>query len=162
MPIVLNGSTNVISGVAVGGLPDGIVDTDMLAANAVATAKIADDAVTDAKENLSGSLKAWINYDGYGNSIRASYNISSVTDNGTGDYTFFIDTDFSDVNYCWTGTATTATGTETTLRNIGFSTASSSTSDNAHLVGSTRVSVATQNSAANLHDARQVMVQWVR
>ena len=162
MPIVLNGSTNVISGVAVGGLPDGIVDTDMLAANAVATAKIADDAITDAKENLSGSLKAWINYDGYGNSIRASYNISSVTDNGTGDYTFFIDTDFSDVNYCWTGTATTATGTETTLRNIGFSTASSSTSDNAHLVGSTRVSVATQNSAANLHDARQVMVQWVR
>ena len=35
MAIVINGSTNVISGVAVGGLPDGIVDTDMLAANAV-------------------------------------------------------------------------------------------------------------------------------
>ena len=39
MPIVLNGSTNVISGLAVGGLPDGIVDTDMLAANAVTAAK---------------------------------------------------------------------------------------------------------------------------
>tara|TARA_R100000231_G_scaffold5839_1_gene8907 strand:+ start:1238 stop:1642 length:405 start_codon:yes stop_codon:yes gene_type:complete len=113
-------------------------------------------------EIRSGILRAWINYDGYGASIRASYNISSVTDNGTGDYTFFIDTDFSDVNYCWTGTATTATGTETTLRNIAFSTASSGTSNAAHVVGSTRVSVATQNSAANLHDARQVMVQWVR
>ena len=40
MAIVINGSTNVISGVAVGGLPDGIVDTDMLAANAVTSAKI--------------------------------------------------------------------------------------------------------------------------
>ena len=39
MAIVINGSTNVISGVAVGGLPDGIVDTDMLAANAVTAAK---------------------------------------------------------------------------------------------------------------------------
>tara|TARA_R100000329_G_scaffold150256_1_gene142686 strand:+ start:159 stop:782 length:624 start_codon:yes stop_codon:yes gene_type:complete len=39
MPIVLNGTTGVISGVPVGGLPDGIVDTDMLAANAVTAAK---------------------------------------------------------------------------------------------------------------------------
>jgi len=39
MAISINGSTNVISGVAVGGLPDGIVDTDMLAANAVTSAK---------------------------------------------------------------------------------------------------------------------------
>jgi len=118
-------------------------------------------------QNTSGTeigkfIKAWINYDGYGNSIRASFNISSVTDNGTGDYTFIIDNDFEDVNYCWVGTATTATGTETTLRNIAFSTASSSTSNNAHLATQTRVSVATQNSGANLHDARQVMVQWIR
>ncbi len=39
MAISINGSTNVISGVAVGGLPDGIVDTDMLAANAVTAVK---------------------------------------------------------------------------------------------------------------------------
>ena len=39
MAIVINGSTNVIGGVAVGGLPDGIVDTDMLANNAVTAAK---------------------------------------------------------------------------------------------------------------------------
>jgi hypothetical protein len=39
MAITINGSTNTISGVAVGGLPDGIVDTDMLAANAVTVAK---------------------------------------------------------------------------------------------------------------------------
>tara|TARA_Y100000593_G_scaffold21315_1_gene42768 strand:+ start:68 stop:721 length:654 start_codon:yes stop_codon:yes gene_type:complete len=42
MAITLNGTTNTISGLAVGGLPDGIVDTDMLAANAVVTGKITD------------------------------------------------------------------------------------------------------------------------
>jgi len=41
MPISINGSTNVITGVAVGGLPDGIVDADMLASNAVTSGKLA-------------------------------------------------------------------------------------------------------------------------
>ena len=38
MPIAINGS-GTLTGVSVGGLPDGIVDTDMLAANAVTAAK---------------------------------------------------------------------------------------------------------------------------
>tara|TARA_B100000282_G_scaffold220125_1_gene163410 strand:+ start:537 stop:1133 length:597 start_codon:yes stop_codon:yes gene_type:complete len=38
MPIVINGN-GTISGVSVGGLPDGIVDTDMIAAGAVTSAK---------------------------------------------------------------------------------------------------------------------------
>ena len=38
MPIVINGS-GTVTGISVGGLPDGIVDTDMLAANAVTSAK---------------------------------------------------------------------------------------------------------------------------
>ena len=40
MALTLNGSANTIAGVAVGGLPDGIVDTDMLATDAVTAAKI--------------------------------------------------------------------------------------------------------------------------
>ncbi len=39
MAITINGSSNTITGLAVGGLPDGIVDTDMLAANAVTVGK---------------------------------------------------------------------------------------------------------------------------
>jgi len=39
MPIVFNESAGTISGISVGGLPDGIVDTDMLANNAVTAAK---------------------------------------------------------------------------------------------------------------------------
>ena len=45
MAITINGN-GTVTGVSVGGLPDGIVDTDMLAATAVSTAKIADDAIT--------------------------------------------------------------------------------------------------------------------
>ena len=39
MPITLNGS-GTLTGISVGGLPDGIVDTDMLAAKAATTSKI--------------------------------------------------------------------------------------------------------------------------
>ena len=49
MAIAINGSTNVITGVGVGGLPDGIVDADMLASDAVIAAKIDDGAITAAK-----------------------------------------------------------------------------------------------------------------
>ena len=40
MPVTINGN-GTITGVSVGGLPDGIVDTDMLAENAVSSAKLA-------------------------------------------------------------------------------------------------------------------------
>ena len=114
-----------------------------------------------ASEIRSGIIRAWINYDGYNNSIRASFNISSVTDNGTGDYTFFIDNDFADVNYCWNGTATTATGTESTVRCMGFSSQSSSATANAHLADRTRVSTVSPSNN-NLIDTRQNMIQWIR
>jgi len=39
MALTFNGSNNTIAGVAVGGLPDGIVDEDMLAATAVSPLK---------------------------------------------------------------------------------------------------------------------------
>ena len=38
MPIAINGS-GTVTGVSVGGLPDGIVDTDMIAAGAVTAPK---------------------------------------------------------------------------------------------------------------------------
>jgi len=55
MTIQINGN-GTITGISVGGLPDGIVDTDMIAANAVATAKIADGAVTSTKSTGLGGL----------------------------------------------------------------------------------------------------------
>tara|TARA_R100000773_G_scaffold25582_2_gene22314 strand:+ start:382 stop:990 length:609 start_codon:yes stop_codon:yes gene_type:complete len=48
MPITINGD-GTLTGVAVGGLPDGIVDADMIAANAVSANKIQDNIITNAK-----------------------------------------------------------------------------------------------------------------
>ena len=45
MPVTINGNGN-IAGVSVGGLPDGSVDADTLAANAVTSAKVASAAIT--------------------------------------------------------------------------------------------------------------------
>lgn len=52
----------------------------------------------------SGSAKAWVNFDGTGSSstnqtIRASFNVSSVYKNGTGDYTVNFTNAFADANY---------------------------------------------------------------
>ena len=43
---------------------------------------------------------AWVNFNGTGTvAIRSSYNVSSITDNGTGDYTINFATALSDANY---------------------------------------------------------------
>ena len=53
---------------------------------------------------ISGSAKAWVNFNGTGTvAIRASFNVSSITDNGTGDYTVNFATAMVDANYCFQG-----------------------------------------------------------
>lgn len=48
-----------------------------------------------------GIAKAWVNFNGTGTvAIRASYNVSSITDNGTGNYTVNLTTAMSSSNYC--------------------------------------------------------------
>ena len=50
--------------------------------------------------NNTRVAKAWVNFNGAGTvAIRASYNISSVTDNGTGNYTINFSTAMVDANY---------------------------------------------------------------
>lgn len=49
---------------------------------------------------VDGSAKAWVNFNGTGTvAIRASFNVSSITDNGTGLYTVNFTTAMSDANY---------------------------------------------------------------
>ncbi len=48
--------------------------------------------------------RAWVNFNGTGTvAIRASGNVSSITDNGTGDYTVNFTTAMPDANYSFTG-----------------------------------------------------------
>ncbi len=50
--------------------------------------------------------RAWVNFNGTGTvAIRASGNVSSITDNGTGDYTVNFSTALSDANYSLGGMA---------------------------------------------------------
>ena len=91
MAIQINGN-GTITGISVGGLPDGIVDTDMIAANAVATAKIADSAVTSAKAT------------GIGISMYDEWRRSS---NGSGTGTITNDWERVDTNFSKIGTGMT-------------------------------------------------------
>ena len=48
----------------------------------------------------NGAAKAWVNFNGTGTvAIRSSFNVSSITDNGTGDYTVNFTTALVDANY---------------------------------------------------------------
>lgn len=54
---------------------------------------------SDGTENYK--CRAWVNFNGTGTvAIRASGNVSSITDNGTGDYTVNFTTAMPDANYC--------------------------------------------------------------
>ena len=60
-------------------------------------------------DNAQGA-KAWVNFNGTGTvAIRASYNVSSITDNGTGDYTVNFSTAMADANYAYSLSLTYST-----------------------------------------------------
>lgn len=53
------------------------------------------------------AVKAWVNFNGTGTvAIRASFNVSSITDNGVGDYTVNITNALADANFAVAGFAT--------------------------------------------------------
>jgi len=65
-------------------------------------------------QNTSGTekgqlAKAWVNFDGTSGgtnkTIRDNFNVSTVTDNGTGDYTINFTNAFANANYVLTGSS---------------------------------------------------------
>lgn len=53
------------------------------------------------------TAKAWVNFNGTGTlAIRAAGNVSSVTDNGTGDYTANFTNAMTDANFCVSASCT--------------------------------------------------------
>jgi len=74
-----------------------------------------------------GVAKAWVNFDGSTGTRRASYNVTSVTRNGTGDYTINFTTAMPDTNFATL--ITTGTNSDNpTIMNIQGVTGSSTTS----------------------------------
>jgi hypothetical protein len=70
-------------------------------AGKIVASTINDDTGVLATQNgMTGIAKAWVNFDGTGTvAIRDSFNVSSITDNGTGDYTVNFTTVMPNANY---------------------------------------------------------------
>ena len=67
------------------------------------------------QNGMTGIAKAWVNFNGTGTvAIRDSFNVSSITDNGTGDYTVNFTTLMPNANYA-TNVTPQATATNTGL-----------------------------------------------
>jgi hypothetical protein len=100
---------------------------------------------------VKGSAKAWVNFNGTGTvAIRASYNVSSITDNGTGDYTVNFTTAMVDANYATTFITNTAQSIIWTTNNGGANPTT------------TAVRVASRDSANSMTDVLYINVAIFR
>ncbi len=114
MSIVINGTS-------------GITGVPAIGSDAADTPVILGDSGTN-----YNTCRAWVNFNGTGTpAIRADFNVSSITDNGTGDYTINFTTALTDANYSAvsTNSGSGATGeylsgiismSTTTVRMIAF------------------------------------------
>jgi|TARA_E500000178_G_C16576787_1_gene554195 hypothetical protein len=88
-------------------IEDGTVTTAKLADTAVTTAKITDSNVTKAKteDAISDNIVlAWASFNGTGTpAIEDDFNVSSITDNGAGDYTVVYTSALPNDDYCCVG-----------------------------------------------------------
>lgn len=71
-----------------------------LAKGTAGQALVMNSGATAPEWGAASPIKAWVNFNGTGTpAIRASFNVSSITDNGTGDYTINFTNPMSDANY---------------------------------------------------------------
>ena len=81
------------------------------------------------KSNIEGSntmmeqygVRAWVSFNGRSFGVKDSGNVSSVVDNGTGQWTVNFDTDFPDANYACGIAATGGDSSDTSLETLAFS-----------------------------------------
>lgn len=67
--------------------------------------------------DIVGAAKAWVNFNGTGTvAIRDDFNVDSITDNGTGDYTLNFTTAFASANYSFQCTSILSNGYTSNIR----------------------------------------------
>lgn len=93
-----------------------------MAGTIVANTLNTDTGVFSTNNAYTGIAKAWVNFAGSGGAINQSFNVSSITVNGTGDYTINFATAMSNANYVVAGILqpTTSQGTSTYARCINL------------------------------------------
>jgi hypothetical protein len=80
---------------------------------------ISNGTVSTSTANVINGAKAWVNFNGTGTvAIRASYNVSSITDNGTGNYTINFTNAFADADYAIQAIGDRADGVRTATANL--------------------------------------------
>ena len=102
MAITINGDTGLTlpASSSITGSSTTLTGITSVASNAADTPVILQDSSSN-----SNTCRAWVNFNGTGTvAIRASYNVSSITDNGTGDYTVNFTNALPDANYSLSGT----------------------------------------------------------
>ena len=101
---------------------------------------------------VQGSAKAWVNFNGTGTiASRNSLNLSSLLDNGIGEYTINYVSAWSAVNYAFTGcSGQTAAGSRTT-GGITFDDFSASVTTISHRILSRKKDDAVNHDCANQH-----------
>lgn len=99
--------------------------------------------------------RAWVNFNGTGTvAIRASGNVSSITDNNVGDYTVNFTNAMPDANY----SAVVSGG----MSGAGAAYGSASSSVGGSITTTSSVRINTRNTAGTLTDADTVMVAIIR
>jgi hypothetical protein len=114
---------------------------------------------TSSANVIQGSAKAWVNYKATSTqSIRASFNVSSVTYGGAGLYTINFTTAFADANYSVIGTTGGNNGASSSSSNATFRINSASGAT----YSTTAVQVSTGFNDGNLTDYLYVNVAVFR
>ena len=72
-----------------------------------------DTGVLATQNGMTGIAKAWVNYNQVTSTINGSFNVSSVTNNGTGDFTINYTTAMPNANYSWAGSTGFGVGGQT-------------------------------------------------
>jgi hypothetical protein len=98
-----SGTLNIVTGSGSGVTAmsiDASQNVAMTASQTVAGNLTVTGSITGGSISTSNSLRAWVNFNGTGTvAIRASFNVTSITDNGTGDYTVNFTNAMTDANY---------------------------------------------------------------
>lgn len=152
-------------GIAPGTTVSSIASTTVtLSANANATLSADPVAFYSASKILTPAVvgsqlcRAWVNFNGTGTvAIRASFNVSSITDNGTGDYTVNFTTALVDANY-----AVNVTGTRYTNGTDDFDYRATVAGTIYFLVGSIRVMFGSTTGGVGAHDSPGMCVAVFR
>ena len=100
-----------------------IADTSVTKTTAApaADAQISNKKYVDEATLNPGTAKGWVIFDGSDadpDSTKTHHNVTSITDNGTGDYTITWDTNFSSAAYCVIATCRTAAAGNTSIASI--------------------------------------------